>query len=465
MNSQADAPNQGRRLSNEALAFAPGLLAIQERPPAPLAKVILWTLAILVAILLAWACFGKLDIIVSAPGRLVPANYVKIVQPSEPGIVREILVHEGESVSAGQVLLRMDRQESDADSAAISNALKVRDLQVRRIDAELSDRPLARRPGDAADAFRQVQTQFEVHQQAYLEAVAQAEESLRRAEHDRQAGEQTLEKLRLTNPIFRSQASTYADLGKDGYVPKTAMEDKQREFIENDQELKAQAARVDSLSASVDEAQRQLNELKAKARSDLQNERIEADADRAKLQQEMAKQSHKAGLLELKATEAGLVKDLSTHTIGTVVTAGTVLMSLVPDKEPVVAEVMVPNEDVGFVHANQAVKVKVASYAFQKYGMLDGRVRQVWPDAADPTATRAVPNATSDGEDGSKELASGGFKALIDLGSQKLASDKHEFPLMPGMRVTVEINQGRRTVMEYLLSPIMRVAQEGARER
>ncbi len=465
MNSRTDAPNSGRRLSNEALAFAPGLLAIQERPPAPLAKVILWALAILVAILLVWACFGKLDIIVSAPGRLVPANYLKIVQPSEPGIVREILVHEGERVSAGQVLLRMDRQESDADSAAVANALKVREMQLRRIDAELADRPLARKAGDVNDAFRQVQTQFEVHQQAYRESVAQAEEALRRAEHDRQAGEQTLEKLKLTNPIFRSQANTYADLGKDGYVPKTAMEDKQREFIENDQELKAQGARVDSLSASVDEAQRQLNELKAKARSDLQNERIEADADRAKLQQDMAKQSHKAGLLELKATEAGVVKDLSTHTIGTVVTAGTVLMSIVPEKEPVVAEVMVPNEDVGFVHAHQAVKVKVASYAFQKYGMLDGRVRQVWPDATEPSTAQAGANATSDNQDAAREGASGGFKALVDLGSQKLVSDTHELALMPGMRVTVEINQGRRTVMEYLLSPIMKVAQEGARER
>ncbi len=430
-----------------------------------MAKIILWTLAILVAILLTWACFGKLDIIVSAPGRLVPANYLKIVQPSEAGIVREILVHEGERVSAGQVLLRMDRQESDADSAAIANALKVREMQLRRIDAELTDRPLVRHAGDSADDLHQVRSQFEAHQQAYREAVAQAEESLRRAEHDRQAGMQTLEKLKLTNPIFRSQAGAYADLGKDGYVPRTTMEDKQREFIENDQEMKAQTARVDALSASVDEAQRQLNELKAKSRSDLQNERIEADADRAKLQQEMAKQSHKAGLLELRATEAGVVKDLSTHTIGTVVAAGTVLMSIVPEREPVVAEVVVPNEDVGFVRANQPVKVKVGSYAFQKYGMLDGRVRQVWPDATEPSGTQAGRDAPPDPEDAGKGIASGGFKALVDLNSQKLLSGTHELPLMPGMRITVEINQGRRTVMEYLLSPILKVAQEGARER
>lgn len=136
--------------------------------------------------------------------------------------------------------------------------------------------------------------------------MAQAEESLRLAQHDELASQQTLEKLRMTNPIYRSQASTYADLGKDGYVPKTQMEDKQRELIENDQELKSQAARVDSLAASVQESQRQLNELKAKARSDLENERVEAVADRVKLQQEMLKQTHRQALLELRATEAGV---------------------------------------------------------------------------------------------------------------------------------------------------------------
>ena len=449
-------------LSKEALAFAPGLLAIQERPPAPLAKVIVVALTVLVAILIAWACIGKLDIIATAPGRLVPASYVKIVQPSGAGIVREILVREGEHVQRGQVLLRMDRQDSDADTAEVTNSLRVRELQIRRIDAELAGRPFIRSKDDRDEAFRQVQAQFEVHQQAHNEAIAQAEEAVRRSEHDRDAGAQTLEKLKQTTPIYRSQAQTYADLGKDGYVPRTAAEDKQREFIESDQELKSQVARVASLESSVEQARRQLSELKAKARSDLQNERIEAEADRAKLAQELLKQTHHGGLLELKATEAGTVKDLSTHSIGTVVSAGTVLFSVVPEKAALVAEVTVRNEDVGFVSAKQPVKIKVASYAFQQYGMIDGIVSQVWPDASEANGTQR------DGEDrGARdsEPTSGGFKALVDLSSQTLHAAHKELPLVSGMRVTVEINQGRQTVMQYLLSPILKVAQEGGHER
>ena len=451
-----------RALSKDALAFAPGLLAIQERPPEPLAKVILITLSVLVAALIAWACVGKLDIIATAPGRLVPASYVKIVQPSAPGVVREILVREGEHVQAGQVLLRMDSQDAQVDSAEVANSLRTRELQVRRIDAELAGQPLPRRQEDSAEAFKQVQAQFDIHQQARAAAVAQAEEAVRRSEHDRDAGVQTLEKMKQTNPIYRSQAQTYSDLGKDGYVPRTAVEDKQREFIESDQELKSQTARVAALESGVQQAQRQLSELKAKARSELQNERIEAEADRVKLTQEALKQNHHSGLLELKATEAGTIKDIATHSIGTVVSAGTVLLSIVPENSSLVAEVTVRNEDIGFVSARQPVKVKVASYAFQQYGMIGGSVEQVWPDASDANSSRPE---TDDRQSRDDAASGGGFKALVRLSSQTLNTNHQDLPLVSGMRVIVEINQGRQTVMQYLLSPILKVAQEGGRER
>jgi HlyD family secretion protein len=459
----AGPPPRRTALSGEALDFAPSLLAIQERPPAPLSRAVLYALCALAGIFIAWACVGKLDIIATAEGRLIPGSYVKIVQPAEAGIVREILVHEGESVQPGQVLMRMDRQEAEADTAATATALAARDLQVRRIDAELSARPLVRRPGESEEAFQQVATQLAIHQQAHRDAIGQAEESLRRAENEAESGRQTLEKLRMTNPIYRKQAQTYSELGKDGYVTRIAMDDKQREFIENSQELKAQEARVASLEASVAEAKKQLSELASRSRSDLQNERIEAAEARSKLQQEMIKQTHQAGLLELRATGAGIVKDLATHTIGTVVAAGSVLLSIVPENEQVVAEVVVRNEDIGFVHPDQPVKVKVASYAFQKYGMLDGKVRQVWPDAADAESPSRSAGATRG--NAASDPAAEGFKALIDLKAQHLPAFADTLRLVPGMHVTVEINQGRQTVLEYLLSPILKVAQEGARER
>src|ERR1035437_10827241 len=108
-------------LSPDALAFAPGLLSIQESPPARLPRAVLYAVGVLFIILLTWATFGKLDIIASAEGRLIPQTYVKIVQPADAGIVQEILVKDGQSVQAGQVLMRMDMKLAEADAKTIGN--------------------------------------------------------------------------------------------------------------------------------------------------------------------------------------------------------------------------------------------------------------------------------------------------------------------------------------------------------
>ncbi|MGH3429005.1 MAG: biotin/lipoyl-binding protein, partial [Mycobacteriales bacterium] len=127
-NTPKTQPRAGQRpmLSPEALDFAPGLLAIQESPPARLPRVVMLAVVALCLILLLWAGFGKLDIIASAEGRLIPQNYVKIVQPADAGIVKEILVREGQKVQAGQVLLRMDTQDAEADTKALGTELELR---------------------------------------------------------------------------------------------------------------------------------------------------------------------------------------------------------------------------------------------------------------------------------------------------------------------------------------------------
>lgn len=446
-------------LSPDALDFAPGLLAIQESPPARLPRVVMYAVGVLFAILLLWATLGKLDIIASAEGRLVPQTYVKIVQPADAGIVQEILVKEGETVKAGQVLMRMDTQIARADAKTIDTDLALRSLQLRRIDAELAGKPLVRKPGDPAELFGQIDAQYRDRRLAYQDAVGQAQEALRKAQRDYDAGKEVLAKLREVTPIFKAQADAYTDMGKDGYAAQVQVRDKQREYLEKARDLRAQEETVASLAAGVAQAGKQLNQTTSKYHSELQNERVEAVGQHSKLQQEQVKQEHKTGLLELKASQAGIVKDLVTHTIGTVVSPGTVLLSLVPENEPLVAEVMVNNDDVGFVYAEQKVKVKLAAYPFQKYGMLDGEVIRVGPDASEGDNQKS----TKDTKD--KPAPQAGYKAMIALTSQVLSAQGKQLKLVPGMQVIAEIKQGRRTVMEYLLSPVQKTLHDSGRER
>ncbi len=454
-------------LSKEALDFAPGLLAIQESPPARMPRAVLYAVTALLGLTLIWASVGRLDIVASADGRLVPKTYLKVVQPADAGIVKEILVHEGELVSAGQVLLRMDAQDAQADTAKLRSDLLMRSLQLRRIDAELTGQPLRRSTDDPPDLFRQVDAQYHERRATYLDSVGQAEQQLHKAERDYDSGEAVLAKLRQTNPILKSQADAYAGLGAEGYVPKVTVSDKQRAYVENEQDLHAQESTVAGLEAAVSEANQQLRAAHSKYRSDLENERVDAAGEYRKLQQDWAKQAHHSNLLELRAPQAGIVKDLATHTIGTIVSTGTVLLSIVPESEPLVAEVMIRNDDVGFVHPRQQVKLKLAAYPFQKYGLLDGEVLQVWPDASedDSSTRRSGFDTRSDPSSGPNAPPTGGFKALVSLDRQTLSAGSESLRLVAGMQVVAEVREGRRTVLEYLLSPIQGALHDSGRER
>jgi len=450
--------------TREALEFAPGLLAIQESPPAPLPRAVLYTVTVLTVLLLMWATVGKLDIVASAEGRLVPRTYIKIVQPADAGIVQELLVREGESVRSGQVLLRMDRKEAQADSDTLAMTLALKSLQLRRIDAELAVIPLRRLSDDPPELFQRVQAQYLDHRHAYEDALAQTRDALRRVQQDYQSGVETLDKLRKLNPSLKSQAESYEDLGKEGYAAQVLVSEKQRLYVENDQDLRSQKSKVASLEAAVAEAREQTREATSKFRSDLQNERVQAEGEYRKLQQDMIKQAHKSALLELRAPQAGIVKDLSTHTAGTVVSAGTVLLSLVPEREALMAEITVRNEDVGFVHVQQPVQVKLAAYPFQKYGMLHGRIIQVWPDATEGD-DHTHEHAPSGLNDNSGDAHTRGYRALVALDTQSLTRGATDLKLISGMQVIAEIDEGRRTLLQYLLSPVQKTLQESARER
>ena len=447
-------------LSPEALDFAPGLLSIQESPPARLPRAVMYAVSSLFVILVLWAVFGKLNIIASAEGRLIPENYVKIVQPADAGIVKEILVKEGESVKAGQVLMRMDMKLANADTRTIGNDLGIRSLQLRRIDAELAGVPFVMKHGDPEDLYRRVEAQYRDHRQTYLDTLEQAQQSLNKAKREYDSGEQELLKLKKITPILKQQANAYAGLGKDGYAPQVTVNDKRREYLEKQQDLLAQQATVESLAAAVNLAGKQLDQVTSKYRSDLQNERMEAEGQYRKLEQDWVKQEYKNGLLELKAPYNGIVKDLATHTVGTVVSPGTVLLSIVPENEPLVAEVMVKNEDVGFVYEQQKVKIKVVPYPFEEYGMLDGVVTRIDADSDSGTQSQS-----KDQSKGNLPPAPSIYKAIISFDSQELVAEGKKFKLLPGMQVVAEINQGRRTVIKYLLSPVTKTLDESGHER
>ena len=442
------------------LDFAPAILRAQHENAPPLPRVVLYVALALFAVMLTWACFGRLDIIAVAQGKLIPGSYVKIVQPAESGVLRELLVGDGQEVKAGQVLLRMDTQVNDADRATVETDLMLRRLQLRRIQSELAGVPFTAKPGDRVDLVQQVTAQSLANRRAYESQLESEKATLAKAEQDLRGSIEMESRLKQTVPIYQDTEAAHQNLAKDGFISRLALLDKTRERIEKEQELKAQTHQVASLRASVEQSRKRLVQITSAYRQQLENERSDANGQRLKLEQESGKQAYRRDQLELRAPQDGVVKDLATHTAGTVVSPGTILLTLVPHNDPVKAEVWVTNEDAGWVEVNQKVKLKLAAFPFNKYGMVNGRVETISPDAAELPDTRE-----RDRKDTREHvMPPSGFRTLVILDSPYLERDGKKFKVTAGMVVSAEVNLGSRTVMEYLLSPVQKVTREAGRE-
>ena len=443
--------------------FSAPLLRLQETPPSPLGRKVLWALLLMILALMVWALLGKLDIVAVAEGKLIPKSYLKIVQPAEAGIVKDILVREGDIVQPGQVLMRMDTLISEADVQAIEADYRRKRATLVRIDAELANLPYTPAPDDPPGLAREMAAQYRANRAAYEAALAEEKSRLVRYKHDLASSEQVKAKLQATVPHYREQDKAFEKLAKDGFAGSLMASDKKRERIEKEQELSNQTHLIESNRAYVAQSEKRLAQIDSDYRRQLYTERNDIQGQADRLAQELAKQTHRRALLELKASQVSVVKDLATHTAGTVVQPGTVLLTLVPRDEILRAEVWVSNEDIGFVREGQTVKLKFAAFPFQKYGMVEGVVEHVSADSADSNTNNASagPNAERSGQRAQPLV----YKALVAMNAMHLTMHGQRFALTPGMQTNAEILLGTRTVAEYLLSPVRKAWHEAARER
>ena len=445
------------QVQDEVRDFMPGLLVITENPPPKLPKLILRLVLMLLLFVLLWSIFGQLDIVATAEGHLMPQSHIKIIQASDAGTVLEILVQEGQAVQQGQILMRMDPHLLEADLRSVKNDYAHCQLQLRRIDAELQGSEMRIAEGDLPALFTQVRQQGWAHRQAYLDALAGEHAMAQKLRHDLQAASEVLNKLESTLPVAQRSAAAFAKLQEQGYISKLMADDKQKEQLEKIQDMHAQAASLDSLRAMLTASDKRQAQITSAYRSDLLAERASIDAQFEKLKEEKNKLEYKSSQLLLRAPQSGMIKDLSTHTPGAVVAPGTVLMSLVPQQEALRAEVMLRNEDIGFVRLGQSVKIKLAAYPFQKYGMLEGVIIHIGPDVFD--ATEGLHQAPDTSQ------ATARYPVLVNLPAQHLMLAGQPLHLTAGMQVVADIYLGRRSVLEYLLSPVQKAWMEAARER
>ena len=432
--------------------FLAAALALQRTPPSPAPRIALWLISAFALIALIWAIFGKVDVVASAVGKLVPSGRSKPIQAIETASVKRIAVREGDAVHAGDVLIELDATATTADTDRIENEMIATRLLTLRAQAMLSaqrsgqltalhasDIPTAR----LTDGTRQLEGMLT----EYRARLARLDADIERRQAELQSLQEAIRKLEKTLPITTRRAEDFQDLQARGYVSRHAWMEKEQARLDQEGELATQQSRLAEVRAALRETQGQRTALIAESRRQWLDAAEEGQQKAESLRQELLKASARNKLMRVVAPIDGTVQQLAINTVGGVVTPAQVLMLLVPNDQAMEIDARLENKDIGFVSAGQTVEVKVETFPYSRYGTLRGRVLHLSRDAVNDDKVGLT------------------YLAKIQLEKPSVEVNGREVPLQAGMAVTAEINTGRRRVIEYLMSPLLEHVHESMRER
>jgi len=453
--------------------FLPAALEIMEAPVSATGRIMMGLIVVLVVVAIAWACFGKIDIVATANGRLIPAGQIKLIQPLEIGVVKRIMVADGDRVQDGDVLIELDPTTNAADRDRIARDLMQAELDGARLHAVLAgDAGTFLPPSGADPVLADRERQQLIAQLAQHKAkVDGLDRQIATKAAERDYAKATIAKIEASLPLLQEKAGLYDQLRENMLTSKVAWIDARRQLVEAQHDRVVAGHQVDAAEAQTAALTQQRTEADADFRRQALDDLSKTSHYATEQRQELIKAEQRTGFQTLRAPVTGTVEQLTVHTIGGVVTPAQSLMVIVPDGSQLEVEAILPNRDAGFVHAGQPAEVKVEAFNYTRYGVLHGQVRSVSRDALRneldaPAAetvqgsgkplSSAVPNSTP---------ANAAYVARISLAEASVETEQGPMPLEPGMTITAEIKTGERHVIVYLLSPFMRYRHEALRER
>ena len=443
----ATAPASGR-----SVEFLPAALEIQVAPPSPIGRAILWTIMALLTVSVVWASVGQIDIVATAQGKIIPNGYSKVVQPYETGVIAAIRVQDGQVVKQGEVLIEMDPTQNQADRDRASNEYRATKVEAARLQALVAGAATFVAPPDSDPQYVRLQQQLLRDQLDEFQARVDATQYIitqRMAAID--ATRENVQRLSATLPMETERATAFKRLMERDAITKLDYLQAEGQRIDKLQELAGQQHKLRQDQAALAEAEKNRRALISEFQQTKQSELSTLETKAASISQDVTKARQKAELQRLISPIDGVVQQLAVHTVGGVVTPAQPLLIVVPQDHPAEVEAQLENKDVGFVKEGQSAEIKIETFPFTLYGTIPGTVLTVSDDA--------VPIDKNKPADGLV------FATRVNLASGTILVEGKSVHLSPGMVVTVEITTGRRRVIEYLLSPVLKSLQESLRER
>ena len=466
-------PKKEIQRRDEELAFLPAALEIVETPPSPTRRAIGATIIALFSLALIWATFGSVDIVATAPGKIIPTGRTKVIQPFETGVVRAIHVRDGQSVKTGDLLVELDPTMTEAERDHLKSDLIAARLDVARLRAALGGgaNPLEafRPPEDASPVLIEMNRQFLISQTAEQQAkLAALDRQIAQKEAERGTTGASIAKLEATIPVLAQRVDVRKYLFEKELGSKLTYLTEYQDLVAQQQDLLVFKSKYREADAAVAALVQTRVQTEAQYRRACFEELTKAEQKAAGIAQDVIKAEQRTKLQALTTPVDGVVQQLAVHTVGGVVTPAQSLAVVVPFDSRLEIEAMVSNRDIGFVHADQEAEIKIDTFNFTRYGLLHGRVFNVSQDAIardkpqdkSGDKTPGAENTTS--EPKGQELS---YAARVSLDRTQMQVDDKLVNLSPGMAVTVEIKTGTRRIISYLLSPLLRYKQEVLRER
>lgn len=418
--------------------------------PLPSWRLVAWPIMIAMGAGLIWANFATLDEVAIATAEIVPAGRIKVVQHLEGGIIQEIYVAEGDTVREGQSLMLLDLASSGTNREELQVRMDSELLVKARLEAEAEGKELVfpeevtqRRPAIVAaqrQAFEARRRELGSTMQVMREQVKQRELEVEELNARARAVESN---YKLASERLKMSKSLLAE----GLTAK--MEHLQLEAeVENlDGEMRSLRPALPKAQAAIEEARQRLEETESRFRREAQDQLSKTEESLARVAELLSDANEQGIRAEIKSSIDGVVKNMRYNAVGNVVKPGEPIMELVPTGDQLVVEAKLNPIDRGYVTEGQAATVKVSTYDFTRYGGLAGQVIRVAPDS-------------STNEDGAPY-----FRVVVQTDKNYLGKVEGDLPITPGMQATVDIHTGKKSVMDYLIKPVLKLQHEAFRER
>lgn len=426
--------------------FKPTMAEIEERPVNPLGRIIFWAIITAMVFFTIWMCMGKVDVVVSARGLVIPDGDVKIIQPLDTGIVSSIMCREGDYVRKGQVLMEIDPSITAPEFESKEKTLQYLELEKHRIDSTLGKASFG---PDAKKYDREsVRTQRELYQSALagLDKQVEAKKAeLRKTEEEMNS----VEKERLHNDalFFMAKEKEKRLKGVLDIIARNEYEKALNDMLTYSNNIEQAKGRIGQLAQQRSQIIHEIAYINENFKTVSLKEFSDKHKQSTEIKAEMDKTSFRNEKQRILSPVEGYVANLFVHTVGGVVTPAQKLMVVVPTGTHLVMKTTVLNKDIGFVKEGMPVLVKIDTFDFQKYGTLNGTVRNVSKHSTEDDKLGPV------------------YEVFISPLETHIIVEGNKTEISSGMSLTAEIKVGKRRIIEFFIYPIIKYLDEGIKVR